>query len=696
MKKRLLLIIIMSLFFIPYIVNAETCDISKITITSMEQKSIEGNTEEVEDPTFKDRNINFNLKMYEVGDSITYDMTIKNDSKEDYMIDEDTFKTDSKYIIYTLKTNDGSNVVKAKSNKDVTLIVEYKKEVDSSLLNNNKFDASNNLKLSLNTSLKEKELNVITTNNIKNPLTGYSIISLIILVLLVSTIIYLSIYNKKKLNKYLIIVVFLIPISVYGVCKVDIEVESIIEIEKLPKLFDTVVGLANEENACVTKYEGDVTDEVNKTVSATKVYFDKCSEKRNVIFGGFCWQVIRTTETGGTKLVYNGEPVDGKCESTRENHTGIIGYADKSSNFNDNYLYGDSFTYDETNNTFLLTDTFTATLSDTTYENLLGKYTCKSTSDTCTKLYQINNYESSTNVYYSYYTIGATNYAQIGTSPFNASEKSPAMVGYMFNKTYNWKNAATNGDLMGNKVSYSNGTYTLLPFNGESELGTTKDNNHHYTCYNRIGTCNIVRYYFYLNNFILLSGEESIDEAVNNMLYADNVNKYNSSAKGIIDAWYAQNLLSKRDMLEDTVYCNARNMINQSTNGWNENGEIDSIMHFKNRNLTNDLSCSNVTDQFAVNNNKAKLTYPVALINIEEWNSIGINSMRNTGAFYWSFSPKHFGAAGATVIYMKADGSLCSDYEVYGGRGLRPAISLNSSVSIAGGTGLETDPWIIK
>ena len=153
MKKRLLLIIIMSLFFIPYIVNAETCDISKITITSMEQKSIEGNTEEVEDPTFKDRNINFNLKMYEVGDSITYDMTIKNDSKEDYMIDEDTFKTDSKYIIYTLKTNDGSNVVKAKSNKDVTLIVEYKKEVDSSLLNNNKFDASNNLKLSLNTSL---------------------------------------------------------------------------------------------------------------------------------------------------------------------------------------------------------------------------------------------------------------------------------------------------------------------------------------------------------------------------------------------------------------------------------------------------------------------------------------------------------------------------------------------------------------
>ena len=43
MKKRLFFIIIISLFFIPFVVNAEECDISKIIITSIKQKSIEGN-----------------------------------------------------------------------------------------------------------------------------------------------------------------------------------------------------------------------------------------------------------------------------------------------------------------------------------------------------------------------------------------------------------------------------------------------------------------------------------------------------------------------------------------------------------------------------------------------------------------------------------------------------------------------------
>ena len=106
----------------------------------------------------------------------------------------------------------------------------------------------------------------------------------------------------------------LIP-TVYAICTCDIEVKSTIEIEKKAKLFDTIVGLYKENNTCVTKYEGEVTDEVNKTVNASNVYFDKCANQRNVIFGGFCWQVIRTTETGGTKVLYNGIPTNGKCET---------------------------------------------------------------------------------------------------------------------------------------------------------------------------------------------------------------------------------------------------------------------------------------------------------------------------------------------------------------------------------------------
>ena len=162
--------IFLILLLIPFMVLAEECDVSNITITSMKPNKIEGNTEVISDPTFEDRTINLNLKMYNVNDSITYDLVIQNDSEEDYMIDEDTFKTDSDYIEYTLKTKDNTNVVKANSTKEVSLIVTYKKEVDDSLLTNNKFDASNTLKLSLNTSEKEQPLDIITTDNIKESL----------------------------------------------------------------------------------------------------------------------------------------------------------------------------------------------------------------------------------------------------------------------------------------------------------------------------------------------------------------------------------------------------------------------------------------------------------------------------------------------------------------------------------------------
>ena len=459
--------------------------------------------------------------------------------------------------------------------------------------------------------------------------------------------------------------------------------------------------LINDNPTCMTKYEGQVTDQVGKTVTASNVYFNKCADKRNFIFNNMCWQMIRTTETGGIKMVYNGDVVDSKCLSTRGTHKGIVGADGSTQTLNVEYLYGDSFTYDITNNTFTLTDTTTATWSDSTYENLLGKFTCKNTNGTCTTLYNINGYSSNTQAYTSSYTIGDTNYAQIGTCSFNTNYRSPAMVGYMFNKVYNWvaNSAPTSGSLMGNDVSYSNGTYTLLPADGESELGTTLDATHHYTCNTTSSTCTKVRYYYYKkynnNYYIELDGETNIEEAINNMLYNDNVNKYNSSIKGKIDAWYKQNLLSKTNMLEDTVYCNARNITNQATNGWNKNGSLTTEMQFKNYNFTNDLSCANVTDQFTVGNNKAKLTYPVSLINNEEWYNIGNTSLRKTGVEYWSLSPYYFDYFNAYVRYVNTGGGLYSnsvDYFI----GSRPAVSLSTGAIITEGDGSEESPFIIE
>ena len=278
------------------------------------------------------------------------------------------------------------------------------------------------------------------------------------------------------------------------------------------------------------------------------------------------------------------------------------------------------------------------------------------------------------------------------------------MVGYMFNKVYNYVTyiAPTSGSLMGNDVSYSNGTYTLLPASGESTLGTTKDATHHYTCNTTSSTCNKVRYYYNNNNYIELDGAENIEAAVNEMLYNDNVNTYNSSIKGIIDSWYAQNLSSKTNMLEDTVYCNARDMTNQTTNGWNKDGSLTTHMYFKNYTLNNDVSCINVTDQFAVGNNKAKLTYPVSLATHEELYTLTNNNsstyydvLTKTGSSWWGLSPSFFAANDAIVHDVYTDGTENSGSYVGNAIGVRPVVSLAPGTVISSGTGSTTDPWVI-
>ena len=61
---------------------------------------------------------------------------------------------------------------------------------------------------------------------------------------------------------------------------------------------------------------------LSSTANATNpiMYYRGEVENNNVYFAGYCWQIVRTTETGGVKLIYNGvntgtsqEP---KCEST--------------------------------------------------------------------------------------------------------------------------------------------------------------------------------------------------------------------------------------------------------------------------------------------------------------------------------------------------------------------------------------------
>ena len=68
------------------------------------------------------------------------------------------------------------------------------------------------------------------------------------------------------------------------------------------------------------------------------VYYFRGLPNNNVIYGGFCWQILRTTSLGNIKLIYNGLPSNGQCTATGTdtNTLNDIAYAES----NDDMLYG--------------------------------------------------------------------------------------------------------------------------------------------------------------------------------------------------------------------------------------------------------------------------------------------------------------------------------------------------------------------
>ena len=99
--------------FMPLIVKAETCDIDKISISSITIKDKSEQANEIEEATATGKKINLNLSMSNVGDNIEYKIVVKNASNDDYELDKKSFDINSNYIDYKFSSEDNSNIVKA-------------------------------------------------------------------------------------------------------------------------------------------------------------------------------------------------------------------------------------------------------------------------------------------------------------------------------------------------------------------------------------------------------------------------------------------------------------------------------------------------------------------------------------------------------------------------------------------------------
>ena len=531
----------------------------------------------------------------------------------------------------------------------------------------------------------------------------------------------------KKIYYTLLVLLFLVPLMTNAETK---------------KLYDVFKEEAESGSGLVHEYTGEHKDSFSET-GTEKIYHWYAEnetiaytilDKWNVTFGGFCWQAYRTTDTGGVKLIYNGVPGNiynriplNRSDYTIVTNTGNFTWNSTTSTWDttitDNQAKEISFTV-PTGDDYIMIQTGTSGSSTggnyAFYKDGIGVMEYGSGGGMEMNLTYDYEALTSSNVIKMTYT-GSSSvespitfqikmtkkgdllgtgcdrrgvFQQIGTSSFNTNSNSLAFAGYMIPnsskiKTYT-ESAAESGSLFGTDVNYSGGTYTL------TNTSTTYDTTHHYTCNNTTGTCPTVRYHYYNDYYVELNGEENIEEAVHNMLDSDDVNETDSAIKTTIDTWFQNNMTDYTSKLEDTIFCNDRSTTNYSESGWNPNGGIkNNTLEFKNYRQNNiDLSCTNVTDQYSISNPKAQLTYPVGLMTVGEAILLKNDILRGTGTYYWLASPKHYGfSSNSEDTYVSphgytSGGSVDSTY------GVRPTISLASSIMVISGDGSKLNPYV--
>ena len=393
-------------------------------------------------------------------------------------------------------------------------------------------------------------------------------------------------------------------------------------------------------------------------------YYRGAVSDNNVIFGGYCWLMVRTTDTGGIKMIYNGLPtitgsgnnVSYDCGTTRPFQDDVMSTTTLRSL--NGYFYADDYeiisingnvtTYrlKSKNNSITQVAIDTANDAEVSIPTIATNYpyTCKKTAanETCTKLYKVVSYASITNanVYVS------TGISTIGISQFNSNYQSVSDIGYMSNAQYAYGgDSASSNSIYGKNVKWNETTSKYLVYEDDDTVASSNrglDNNHHYTCGTEtygVGDteCTNVRYYVGNSYFITLTNGELVEDALYKMTGNGTdivkqrnanyvLNQNDSTAKALIENWFRTSLTNEVDntktnyitYLEDTIFCNDRSFKttgsnnNYEQNGWNPKGGnlTKSSIHFGTWNrFKNDyystenvpsIVCQNETDRFTV------------------------------------------------------------------------------------------------
>ena len=194
------------------------------------------------------------------------------------------------------------------------------------------------------------------------------------------------------------------------------------------------------------------------------------------------------------------------------------------------------------------------------------------------------------------------------------------------------------------------------------------------------------------------------------------INANSSTIKNVIDNWYRTNLTNYTNYISTTaVYCNDRTLAPR-----NYYGTTSAIFYFTGyyriyTNKTPTYDCDNQYDAFSGSNSYAKLTYPIALMTADEIAYAGgAFAVNNASAWY------HFNSANEAIVnkmwYLLTPnyannnnpsvfcvvsampwlGQLYNCDGVYREAGVRPVISIKSSVYAITGSGTPNNPYTLS
>lgn len=492
------------------------------------------------------------------------------------------------------------------------------------------------------------------------------------------------------------------------------------------------------------------TDENGKDV----YYYTGNITNNNLVLNNYCWKMVRTTETDGVKLLYNGElkqvikiePVAKDKyivttntptgtpftfdESTKKWTSGIAGVNSKENTIEFtvteagdyvlNYEVSSETNYDKgsfyKNGTGLKVDLSGLTSGSielnglTTSDVIKVVYKKDSSGNKNDDVVRFSIGKPTGNVTTNCNNTGASVCLDPNGTNFNTHYDSPAYVGYMYGTVYarSLKFAANfYSYYYGSDVTWNGTTYTLSNAeSGEIANMYSKLSNKHYTCLSTSSSCSTVYYIYYMGSatdeayYMTLANGKKIEDALDEML---NYNTTNSNIKTVIDNWYSTNMTNVTEYIENAIYCNNRNISNLGA--WNPSGGgITSYLYFNDYSDRNErLTCQDKEDQFTLKvdsggtlgyGNNA-LDYPVGLLTSKEANLAfggSTTNYLNNGDPYWLLSPSRFSDYYVSVRYV-VDGSL--NDSMGHSDGVRPAITLKQNILITGGTGEIEDPYTV-